>query len=127
MKPYHTLSTTTTAFHLASKPSLTLSVDKVATMFNLPDLHAALAQSLYCLQTGMPHHVLGVRSRENHALLFDCLQIWCKIHVQQMQYYDKHMPDDSQALRALPPSTTNPHGLYDAVIVNVDLDSNWPR
>jgi len=125
-KPHRTLLTTTTAFHLASKPSLRLSVDEAAVMFKLLDLCAALAEYLCHLQNRTPHLVSGVRSGQNHALPFDHLQIWYKIHVQQMQYYDRHTPDAPQTLRALSPSTSNPHGLYDAVIINADLDSDWP-
>jgi hypothetical protein len=127
LKPHHTLSTTTTAFHLASKPSLRLSVDDAAVMFKLPDLRVALAEYLCHLQNRTPHLVSGVRSGQNHALPFDHLQIWYKIRVQQMQYYNKHTPDAPQTLRALPPSSSNPHGLHDAVIINTDPDIDWPR
>ncbi|KAF8551003.1 hypothetical protein OG21DRAFT_1524746 [Imleria badia] len=127
IKPYCTLLTATTAFHLASKSSLRLSVDEVSAMFNLPDLRVALAECLYRLQNATLCLVLGARSGQNHTLPFDHLQISYKIHVQQMQYHDKYTPNAPQTLHVLPPSTTNPHGLYDAVIINMDPDSDWPR
>ncbi|KAI6111916.1 hypothetical protein EV401DRAFT_2074988 [Pisolithus croceorrhizus] len=86
-RPYHTFSTATTAFHLSTKPSLRLSVDEAAVMFNLPDLHAAISEYLHCLQSRMPHHVSWVRSQQDHQLPFNHLQIWCKVHVQQMHYH----------------------------------------
>ncbi|KAI6032442.1 hypothetical protein EDC04DRAFT_2605185 [Pisolithus marmoratus] len=113
LKLYCTFSTATTAFHLSTKPSLRLSVDEAAIMFNLPDLCTAISEYLYCLENGMPHLVSGVRSQQNHELLFNHLQIWCKVHVQQMRYHAQQTPDALQTL------------LYDATIVNADPDSNW--
>ena len=127
VKPYHTLATTTTTFHLSTKPSARLSVDEAADMFNIPDLCAAISEYLCRVQNGAPHDVSRVRSQQNCQLPFDRLQIWYKVHVQQMRYHDRLTPDAPQTLRALPPSAANPHGLYDAVIVNADLDSDWPR
>ncbi|KIJ63917.1 hypothetical protein HYDPIDRAFT_29265 [Hydnomerulius pinastri MD-312] len=46
LKPYRTLLTTSTAFHLATKPSLRLSVDEAANTFNLPDLCPAIWEFL---------------------------------------------------------------------------------
>ncbi|KIK18560.1 hypothetical protein PISMIDRAFT_14270 [Pisolithus microcarpus 441] len=126
LKPYCTLSTTTTAFHLSTKPSLRLSVDEAAAMFNLLDLRAALSEYLYRLQSGMPHLVSGARSRQDHELPFDRLQVWYKIHAQQMHYYATQTPDAPQTMHAMPPSPLYPHGLYDAAIINADPDSNWP-
>ncbi|KAI6128922.1 hypothetical protein EDD16DRAFT_1690159 [Pisolithus croceorrhizus] len=114
-RPYHTFSTATTAFHLSTKPSLRLSVDEAAVMFNLPDLHAAISEYLHCLQSRMPHHVSWVRSQQDHQLPFNHLQIWCKVHT----------PDTPQTLHAFSPSTVNLHGLYDTTIINTDPDSNW--
>ncbi|KAI5982220.1 hypothetical protein EDD15DRAFT_2391380 [Pisolithus albus] len=119
---YRTFSTATTAFHLSTKPSLRLSVDEAAIMFNLPDLHAAISEYLHRLESGMPHRVSGVRSQQDHQLPFDRLQIWCKVRVQQMRYHSRQTPDTLQTLRAFHPSTVNPHGLYDAAIVNADPD-----
>ncbi|KAI5987639.1 hypothetical protein EDD15DRAFT_2371999 [Pisolithus albus] len=126
-RPYRTFSTATTAFHLSTKPSLRLSVDEAAAVFNLPDLRAAISEYLHRLESGMPHRVSGVRSQQDHQLPFDRLQIWCKVRVQQMRYHSRQTPDTPQTLRAFHPSTVNPHGLYDAAIVNADPDSDWPQ
>jgi len=125
IKPYRTFSTTTTAFHLASKPSLRLSLDEAAEMFKIPDLRQALVEYLHRLENGT-HIVSGTRS--NHCTLpFDRIQIWYKVRTQQMQYYISKVPDAPQTLRAVPPSTSCPHGLYDAVVINAEPQSEWPR
>ena len=126
IKPYRTFATTTTAFHLASKPSLRLSLDEAAETFKIPDLRQALVEHLHRLENGTPHTVSGTRN--NHSTLpFDCIQIWYRVRTQQMQYYNSKVPDAPQTLRALPPSASSPHGLYDAVVINAGPQSEWPR
>lgn len=49
-KSHHTLLTTTAAFHLASKPSLRLSMDDAVTIFKNLDLCVAIAEYLCYLQ-----------------------------------------------------------------------------
>ena len=88
VKPYCTFSTSTTAFHLATKPSQSLSIDEAAAVFNLPDLHQALSAFLHRLEGGTPHMVSGVRTGGNLVLPFNRLQIWHKICVQQRLYHN---------------------------------------
>ena len=127
-KPFRTISTTTTAFHFASKPSLQLSVDEASVTFNIPDLRSALWEYLSRLPNVSSHLVSRVRTQEQNCTLpFEHIQIWHKVCVQQMYYYESQTPDAPQTLRALPPSTTKRHGVYDAVIVNAEPESNWPR
>ena len=127
IKLYHTFSTTTSAFRLASKPSLCLSLDEAAEMFKIPDLRQALVECLHRLENGTPHPISGTRTFEHCTLPFDRIQIWYKVHTQQMQYYNSKVPDAPQTLRALPPSTSHPHSLYDAVVINSKLQSEWPQ
>ncbi|KAI6096510.1 hypothetical protein F5141DRAFT_1067672 [Pisolithus sp. B1] len=68
-KPYHTFATSTTGFHLATKPSLQLTVDEAASMYQLPDLKSAMAAFF----TSQEHK----------------LQIWHKVCVQQLQWLKK--------------------------------------
>ena len=127
IKPYRTFSTTTTAFHLASKPSLRLGLDKAAEMFKIPDLRQALVECLHRLENGTPHPVSGTRTFNHRILPFDCIQIWYKFRTQQMQYHNSNVPDAPQTLRAFPPSTSHPHGLYDTVVINSERQSEWPK
>ena len=117
IKPFRVFSTDTTAFHLASKPSLRLNIDEAADMFKIPDLHQVLLQFFCRLENGVPHSAPRTRNEgENCVLPFERIQIWHKIRVQQMQYYDSKIPDAPQTLHAIPPSVSCPHGLYDAAM-----------
>ena len=125
--PSHTFATTTTTFHIATKPSLHLSVDEAATQFRIPDLCPMIKDFLQWEQDNSSHPVTGIRMQDSQCPLpFDCVQIWYKIHVQQFLYHGGGKVDAPQTLKALPPSTKNPHGLYDAVIVSPDTESDWP-
>ncbi|KAF8833109.1 hypothetical protein BDN67DRAFT_986243 [Paxillus ammoniavirescens] len=97
-------------------------------MFNLPDLHPAIWEFLQCLCDGSPHPVLGTRTQQqDYSLPFKQLRIWCKIHVQQMFYHNRQTPGTLQTLQALPPSATNFHSLYEAVIISTNSKSHWLR
>lgn len=125
-RPHRTFSTTTTAFHIGTKPSLRLTIDEAATMFGLPDLLPELCRFWQRIDNGVAHSLSGaITQDENYSLPFDRLQIWCKLRVQQMQYHEREKPDAPQTLRAVPPTTTDSHGRYDAVIVGTDSD--WPQ
>ena len=113
-KPYWTFATSTTGFHLATKPSLRLSVDEAAIAYQLPDLKDTIitfANGDVCFQ--------GQHGIEN-------LQIWHKVRLQQLSYHDK-VPLPPQTLLAIPSSTTNPYGRYDSVIISLHSQSDWPK
>ena len=96
-------------------------------MFKIPDFRQALFAYYHRLEDGAPHVVSGNRTEHNVILPFDRVQVWQKIHVQQMQYYNSTVPNTPQTLRAIPPSTSHPHGLYDATVVNAESQSDWPK
>jgi hypothetical protein len=99
VQPYRTFSTATTAFHLGAKPSLRLSIDEAATLFNIPDLQVAIWEFLRRVENHEPHPVSGNRSPGcNFPLPFNCLQIWHKIHIQQMCYHHCNTPDSPQTV-----------------------------
>ncbi|KAI5985841.1 hypothetical protein EDD15DRAFT_2373743 [Pisolithus albus] len=115
-KPYCTFATATTAFHLATKPSLRLTVDEAATTYQLPALEGAIA-------TFFANRDTCFQGRE-HAT--NKLYIWHKVHVQQLSYHDRNLLPP-QTLCAIPPASANPYGRYDPVIVSVHPQSDWPR
>ncbi|KAI9569833.1 hypothetical protein HD554DRAFT_2019623, partial [Boletus coccyginus] len=126
-KPHRTFSTTTTAFHLALKPSSGMSIEEAANTFSIPDLRDALSEFLLRVERSSPHDVSGVRSRAmQQDLPFGRLQIWHKIRIQQMLYHSQ-TPNAPQTLRAVPPSADSTYGLYDAVIANATPESSWPK
>ncbi|KIM57136.1 hypothetical protein SCLCIDRAFT_131169 [Scleroderma citrinum Foug A] len=103
-----------TGFHLATKPSLQLSVDEAATAYQLPDLKDAIIAF-----ANWDVHFQGHSGIQK-------LQIWHKVRLQQLSYHG-NIPLPPQSLLAIPPSTTNPYGRYDSVIISLNLQSDWPQ
>ncbi|KAI6041971.1 hypothetical protein EDC04DRAFT_2601276 [Pisolithus marmoratus] len=116
LKPYCTFTTPTTTFHLATKPSSWLTLNEAATAYQLSDLKGAIvtffANEDTCLQ-GQEHDI-------------DKLQVWHKVHVQQLPYHNKTLLPP-QTLHAIPPSTTNLYGQYDSAIISLHPQSDWPQ
>ena len=74
--PSHTFATTTTTFHIATKPSLHLSVDEAATQFGILDLHPTIKDFLQWEQDNSSHPVKGVQMQDSQCPLpFDRVQI----------------------------------------------------
>ena len=111
-KPFCTFTTSTTAFHLAIKPLSRLSVAEAAVKYDLPDLGPAISAFL-TQQNGITVSLDTIK-----------LQIWHNLHVQQRSYHSKEL-EPPQMLRANPPSTANPYGQYDSVIIGSQPDSDW--
>ena len=129
-KPHRTFATPTTAFHIANKPSLRMTVDEAATLFGIPDFRPAIWEFLQRIQdpTTNFHDISGARSQDvGCPLPFDRIQIWYKLRVQQHLYHEDKRVDAPQTLRAFPPSPVRPHGLYDTVVISPGSDSDWPR
>ena len=116
-RPYRTFATPTAGFHLASKPSLRLAVDEAAIAYQLPDLEHVLARFIADR---------GAASFPGSQHAIPKLQIWHKLRVQGFSYHSKALLSP-QTLRAIPPSTANPYGQYDSIIISVDPQSHWPR
>ena len=112
-KPLCTFATSTTAFHLATKPSLRLTLAEAVAKYKLPNLVPAIS-AFISQQTGStpPDNVK--------------LQIWHTLRIQQKLYHNKDL-QAPQTLCAIPPLTTNPYGLYDSTIVSLEPESDWPN
>jgi len=127
-KPHCTFATSTTAFHLATKLNHCMTVDEAAIHFGIPDLRPAIWEFLQHVQDRSDHPVSGIRTLDaNPHLLFNQIQIWCKVHVQNFPFHDKDNVDVPQTLRVLHPSPNHSHSLYDSVIMSPGSESNWPR
>ena len=109
-RPYHTFVTSTTGFHLAIKPSLWVSIDEATTLYQL---------------SGLKDVITTFFTSQGMQLCMDRLQVWHKIHVQQLAYHDRKTPLVPQMLRAVPPSNTHPYGQYDMAIISPQLQSDW--
>jgi hypothetical protein len=84
-----------TAIHLNYNPSHTgVSIDDIATYFNIPDLCVVLSEFLLChmRERGEVYGVGGPRRRPSieHPLIlpFDCLQLWYTVHLQETAFHD---------------------------------------
>ncbi|KAI5990601.1 hypothetical protein EDD15DRAFT_2170126 [Pisolithus albus] len=113
-RPYRTFATPMTGFHLATKPSLWLTVDEAGVAYQLPSLEHALATFFANRDTSF--------QVSQPALIK--LQIWHKLRVQQLSYHSKTLLSP-QTLRAVPPSAAKPHGQYDSVIISAHPESDW--
>jgi len=105
-------ATSTTGFHLATKPSSQLTVDEAATTYQLPDLGGTIAAFFANEDPGFQ--------------VPDKLQIWGKVHVQQLSYHNQVLLSP-QTLHAIPPLAANPYGRYDSVIISPHPQSDWPK
>ena len=69
-KPHRTFSISTTAFHIANKLSLSMTVDEAATLYGISDLHPAIWEYLQRVQHCTDDHpVLGIRTSDLHCPL----------------------------------------------------------
>ena len=76
--PPRIFASSTTAFRLAVKPSLHLSIDEASETFGLPDLRLAITDYLHRFDHSTEANLTTER-----------IQIWCKVRVQQPSYHDR--------------------------------------
>jgi hypothetical protein len=131
-RPFRTFSAGTSAFHLNHEASFKLmTVDNVAQAFNLPDLRQAIAHYLFRCSHG-EHYVQSLGGRRSafspsEPLPFEKIQVWTRVRIQTLSYFDPEQVLEPLTLEAEPPSNGTLHGRYNSVFVNVDPNCNWPR
>ncbi|KAI6004631.1 hypothetical protein EDD15DRAFT_2155283 [Pisolithus albus] len=127
--PYRTFASSTTAFHLSSKSTVTnMTVDDAAEMYGLSDFKPAIADYLRDHNHNLTHTIGGRRQAAPGCQLpFHRIQIWCKMRIQLYSSYDSEVLLPSQALHASPPTAKWPFGHYDSVIISSDGNKDWPR
>ncbi|KAI0037886.1 hypothetical protein FA95DRAFT_1506366, partial [Auriscalpium vulgare] len=130
--PYQrTLSTTSTAFHLNSRPAIPqVTVDEAASLYNLPDLRPALVDYMTRRYQGSGRslHVIGGRrtAPQRASLPFDHLEIWHNVRIQRHSVYGDHPVLPPQNVQACPPSNSWPYGRYETALVIDDPSVIWP-
>ena len=112
--PPRIFSSSRTAFHLAVKPLLRVSIDEASELYALPELRSAITD--YFRHIGCS----GV------DLAAERMQTWFKVRVQQQSYHDQELLEQPQSLLATPPSARLPGGQYDFAIVSETDQSDWP-
>jgi len=78
VRPPRIFTSSTTAFRLALKLSLHISIDEASETFGLPDLRLAITDYLYHLDRPTEANLTTER-----------MQIWSKVRVQQPSYHDR--------------------------------------
>ncbi|KAG1773720.1 hypothetical protein EV702DRAFT_1243118 [Suillus placidus] len=128
--PLRTFVVRQTAFHLAYDPSIrSITLDEVVVKFGLPDLHPAMADFLHREVTyGNCVHPIGGPRRAGHntELLFDKVQVWFEICLQETEFYNIHGIHPAQTLNCAPPSNPWTFGCYDNVIIQTSKEHSWP-
>ena len=112
--PPRFFSSSSTAFRLAVKPSLRVSIGEASELYGLPELRLAIAD--YFRRIGC--------SAVDFAS--ERMQTWFKVRVQQPNYHDQQSFEQPQSLLATPPSARHPGGHYDFAIVSETDGSDWP-
>ena len=97
--PHRIFASSTTAFHLATKPSLWTTIDEASEKYGLADLRLAITD-YFCY----------VDRTTQATLATDRMQIWFKVRVQQPRYHDRQSLEAPQSLLASPPSPRLPNG-----------------
>ncbi|KAI6004944.1 hypothetical protein EDD15DRAFT_2359872 [Pisolithus albus] len=126
-RPYRTFASSTTTFHLASRPKMTnIDVDRAAELYGLPDFKPAMADYLARHHHNLTHTIGGRwRATPDCQLPFDHIQIWSKIRIQSYSSYDLKMLLLSQGLHVSPPTVNWPFGRYDSIIISRDGNKDW--
>jgi len=96
---------------------------------NLPDLHGALGDYVNCEGSfSQNFHSFGhqQRSPPNAHLPFESLQVWYKVCVQQQAYFDPRKTALTFTIHAHPPDRHWKYGQYDAAILSIDQQFQWP-
>ncbi|KAI5982061.1 hypothetical protein EDD15DRAFT_2378525 [Pisolithus albus] len=129
-RPLRTFIAGSTAIHLNYDPSLKcVPIDIVAERFKLPDLRGALGD--YLNREGnvtQNFHMFGSqrRSPPDVHLPFKELHVWYKVRLQQKAYHDPSDIASTFTVHAHPPDRLLKYGRYDAAIMNVDDQWQWP-
>lgn len=129
--PLQTFIGGSTAIHLNLSPSLhCVPVDRVTQIFDLPDLRGALGDYVNCEDPSVQnfHSFRGQRRCPPDVyLLFKELHVWFRVRLQQMSYHEPCSVSSTFSVHAHPPNSDKwKYGRYDAAILNVDQEEEWP-
>jgi len=95
--PHRIFASSTTAFRLALKLSLRISIDEAAQIYGLPDLQSAVTDHFFRTSYSAERWVVNLTT--------DKIQTWFKVRVQQPSCHDRRSLEPPQSLIASPPSS----------------------
>ena len=125
--PKCTFTSHSSAIHLATKPHRRMTIDEVAALFDLPNLHLAICEYFYRCTNSVEHNIAGRRrASPNCSLPSDRIQIWTKVRVQVRNYHNPVLVEPTQTMNVAPPSQEHPRGLYDSAVFSPSAESDWP-
>ncbi|KIK20935.1 hypothetical protein PISMIDRAFT_12681 [Pisolithus microcarpus 441] len=128
--PTRAFTSGATALRVNYAPAIkSISIDKVAELFNLPDLQGALADYLdHEGAHAQNFHSFGRQqcSPPDAHPPFRDLQIWYKVHLQQKSYHNSSSLGPMFTINTHPPDHTWEYGCHDAAILQVDAHHEWP-
>ena len=106
------------AYHLYLKPHYAaMPVDEVACIYNLPDLHGALADYFVLKERGAAQ-----KSSSTASLPFEKVNVWYDVKLQSHTLHNPEQNYPVQTLKAIPPSPGLPDGWCNtALVVDNDL------
>ena len=123
-------STLSTAFSLNHRPNIVrIAIKEAATLFDLPDFPAALAEYYTRISRGnLATLAIGGRrlATQGSKLPFQDIQVWFSMRVQTKSIHEPRSPLVPQNVQAQPPSTAWPEGRYDTVLACTDTQQVWP-
>ena len=129
--PPHTIIAASTAIHLNIEPKFRhKSIEEVADMFELPDLHAALGD--YVKRAAHIQSLLHIFGRARQLfsdinLSFIELQVWFKVRLQQkFYYYPEETFPQTFTVSAQPPDRNWKYGRYNTATLQVAESHQWP-
>ena len=128
--PFCTFAGEDTAFHLQRDPiHRRLAIEKVAEMYNLPDLQPAFIHFINQIKSGRPNYLIGGQQMAAmvNSIPFNAVDVWMNVQVQGKAFHYPHGLLAPQTICALPPSPDWQHGRSDPVIINLDPCSRWPQ
>jgi hypothetical protein len=127
--PFRTIVQGNTALHLTRDLAMkTMSIEAIMERFNLPDLHGTLADFLTWVNSQDSFHIGSPRiGNIDSLLLFDNLQVWTKVQVQNCSYFSPHHVLPPQTINASPPLGSWTYGHSNAVLINTDSGKVWPH
>ncbi|KIM63452.1 hypothetical protein SCLCIDRAFT_117074 [Scleroderma citrinum Foug A] len=129
--PLQTFIGGSTAIHLNLSPSLCrVPINHVAQIFDLPDLCGALSDYVNHKDPSVQNvHSFGGQRRcpPDVYLPFKELHVWFRVRLQQMSYHEPCSVSSTFSVHAHPPDSDKwKYGRYDAAILNVDQEAEWP-
>ena len=128
--PPHSFIAGSSVIHLNYDPSCNhISIDEALKCFSLPDLRGALVH-YFIQEEWFSSNLHTIRQHRcatvDASLLFDDLQLWHKVHIQQKSYHDASVICPTFTVNASLPNGPWKYGHYNVAIFAINEAQHWP-